>query len=65
MINITGSKISLRIDDLLYSGGLRSYLGNFVGEAIDYISLAHECEETENYQGSVINYSKALQSNSQ
>ena len=52
MITLSAGKALVGIDELLYSGGLRSYLKSLTSsEADEYIRLYHECLEKEDYQG--------------
>ena len=52
MITSAASKALVGIDELLYAGGLRSYLESLTSsESDEYIRLYHECLEKEDYQG--------------
>ncbi|MBD2691011.1 tetratricopeptide repeat protein [Anabaena catenula] len=62
MIKLAASKALVAIDELLYSGGLRSYLESLTSsEADEYMRLGDECLEKEDYQGAFGYYTQVLQ----
>lgn len=63
MIEVINAKASFGINELLYCGGLRSYLESWKFSKPDYISLGKNCYEKGDYQGAIANYDQALQLN--
>ncbi|MEA5549489.1 tetratricopeptide repeat protein [Anabaena cylindrica UHCC 0172] len=62
MITSAASKALVVIDQLLYFGGLRSYLESLTSsEADEYIRLGNECLEKEDYQDAFGYYTQVLQ----
>ncbi|QEI40338.1 Photosystem I assembly protein Ycf3 [Dolichospermum sp. UHCC 0315A] len=62
MIKSVASKALVGIDELLYSGGLRSYLESLTSsEADEYMRLGYECLEKKDYQGAFGYYTQVLQ----
>lgn len=62
MITSNTGKALVGIDELLYSGGLRSYLESLTSsEAEEYMRLGDECIEKGNYQGVIGYYTQLLQ----
>jgi len=62
MITSNTGKALVGIDELLYSGGLRSYLESLISsEADEYMRLGYECLEKEDYQGAFGYYTQVLQ----
>jgi tetratricopeptide (TPR) repeat protein len=62
MITLSAGKALVGIDELLYSGGLRSYLESLTSsEADEYIRLGNECFEKEDYQNAIAYYTQVLQ----
>ncbi|MGM3304654.1 tetratricopeptide repeat protein [Anabaena sp. WFMT] len=62
IIKSTGDKTLVRIDELLYPGGLRGYLESLVSyDADKYISLGDECLEKQDYKSAASHYNQALQ----
>ena len=62
MITSTAGKALVGIDELLYSGGLRSYLESLTSsEADEYMHLGDECLEKEDYQNAFGYYTQVLQ----
>ncbi|MDB9435661.1 tetratricopeptide repeat protein, partial [Dolichospermum lemmermannii CS-548] len=57
MINSNTGKASVGIDELLYAGGLRSYLENLD----EYIRLGKDCLEKKDYESAIGYYNQALQ----
>ena len=64
MIKSICDKTLIGIDELLYPGGLHGYLENLsFYDADKYIRLGDECIDNLDYQGTITNYSQALQIN--
>ena len=62
MITSNTGKALVGIDELLYSGGLRSYLESLTSsEADEYMRLGDECLEKEDCQGAFDYYTQVLQ----
>ncbi|MBD2135375.1 tetratricopeptide repeat protein, partial [Sphaerospermopsis sp. FACHB-1094] len=62
MINSNTGKALVEIDELLYAGGLRSYLESLTSsEADEYMRLGYECLEKEDYQNAFGYYTQVLQ----
>jgi tetratricopeptide (TPR) repeat protein len=62
MITSAAGKALVGIDELLYSGGLRSYLESLTSSKVDeYIRLGDECLKKEDYQGAFDYYTQVLQ----
>ncbi|MBE9232902.1 tetratricopeptide repeat protein [Cuspidothrix issatschenkoi LEGE 03284] len=62
MITSNTGKALVGIDELLYSGGLRSYLESLTSsEADEYMRLGKECYEKEDYQGAIVYYTQVLE----
>ncbi|MBD1214914.1 MAG: tetratricopeptide repeat protein [Dolichospermum circinale Clear-D4] len=62
MITSNTGKALVGIDELLYSGGLRSYLESLTSsEADEYMRLGDECRKKKDYQGAVSYYTQVLQ----
>ena len=62
MITSNTGKALVGIDELLYSGGLRSYLESLISsEADEYMRLGNECIEKEDYQNAFGYYTQVLQ----
>ncbi|QJB45435.1 tetratricopeptide repeat protein [Dolichospermum flos-aquae] len=62
MIKFATSKALVGIDELLYSGGLRSYLESLTSsEADEYMRLGYECLKKEDYQDAFGYYTQVLQ----
>jgi tetratricopeptide (TPR) repeat protein len=62
MITLSAGKALVGIDELLYSGGLRSYLKSLTSSKVDeYMRLGDECIEKEDYQGAITYYTQVLQ----
>ncbi|MGM3307790.1 tetratricopeptide repeat protein [Anabaena sp. WFMT] len=62
MITLSASKALVGIDELLYSGGLRSYLESLTSsESDEYMRLGKECCEKEEYQNAIAYYTQVLQ----
>ena len=62
MITSNTGKALVGIDELLYSGGLRSYLESLTSsEADEYMRLGNECIEKEDYQNAFGYYTQVLQ----
>ncbi len=62
MITSNTGKASVGIDELLYAGGLRSYLESLTSsDADEYMRLGNECIEKGNYQGVIGYYTQLLQ----
>lgn len=62
IIKSSGEKTLVRIDELLYPGGLRGYLESLVSyDADKYISLGNECLDKQDYEGAASHYNQALQ----
>ena len=57
--NLSYGKASVTIDELFYAGGLRSYLESLQSPP-DYISLAKECFEKEDYEGAIVYFNEAI-----
>jgi tetratricopeptide (TPR) repeat protein len=61
MIKTVHGKAFVGIDELLYAGGLRSYLESLTSsEADEYMRLGDECLEKEDYQGAFGYYNGAF-----
>ncbi|TAE59784.1 MAG: tetratricopeptide repeat protein [Nostocales cyanobacterium] len=66
MITSVNGKALVGIDELLYSGGLRSYLEVCkLSQPSYYIGLGNDCFTQKDYTGAIGNYTKALELNSQ
>ncbi|TAF08214.1 MAG: tetratricopeptide repeat protein [Nostocales cyanobacterium] len=66
MITSSAGKALVGIDELLYSGGLRSYLEACKFSQPDYyISLGNDCFTQKDYIGAIGNYTTALELNPQ
>ena len=75
MIKYVANEAIVRIDELLYPGGLRGYLESFIfPEPNDYINYGYNlalvynqkamaCRESKDYLGALSNYNKAILSN--
>ena len=64
MIKSAAGKALVGIDELLYSGGLRSYLKSLTSsEADEYMRLGDECREKKDYQSAVGYYTQAIKIN--
>jgi tetratricopeptide (TPR) repeat protein len=62
MIKLAASKALVGIDELLYSGGLRSYLESLTSSEVDeYIRLGDECFQKKNYQNAIAYYTQVFQ----
>ena len=62
MITSNTGKALVGINELLYSGGLRSYLESLTSsEADEYMRLGNECYDKEDYQGAIAYYTQVLQ----
>ncbi|MDD1413282.1 tetratricopeptide repeat protein [Dolichospermum sp. ST_con] len=62
MITSTVANPSVRINELLYSGGLRSYLDNLISDKIhEYMRLGNECLEKKDYEDAIDYYTQVLQ----
>ncbi|WP_157750080.1 tetratricopeptide repeat protein, partial [Dolichospermum compactum] len=62
MIKSNTGKVLVGIDELLYSGGLRSYLESLTSsEADEYMRLGKECYEKKDYQGAIAYYTQVLE----
>lgn len=62
MITSNTGKALVGIDELLYSGGLRSYLESLTSSEVDeYIRLGDECRKKKDYQAAVSYYNQVLQ----
>ncbi|WP_165790172.1 tetratricopeptide repeat protein [Cuspidothrix issatschenkoi] len=62
MIKSNTGKALVGIDELLYSGGLRSYLESLTSsEAEEYMRLGDECRKKKDYQGASDYYTQVLQ----
>lgn len=62
MIICTAGKASVGIDELLYGGGLRSYLESLTSsEADEYMRLGNECIKKEEYQNAIGYYNQVLE----
>lgn len=64
MIKSAVTEAIVRIDELLYPGGLRGYLDNFKSSKSSnynkYIILGDECIDNQDYQGAIFDYFHAL-----
>ncbi|WP_254449381.1 tetratricopeptide repeat protein [Anabaena sp. UHCC 0253] len=64
IIKSSGDKTLVRIDELLYPGGLRGYLESLVSyDADKYISLGDECFNKNDYERAIDNYTQAIKVN--
>ncbi|MEA5583202.1 tetratricopeptide repeat protein [Nodularia harveyana UHCC-0300] len=62
MIPVTGDKASVRIDELLYAGGLHGYLDDLISSKVDkYIDLAKECCNKKDYESAIAYCNQALE----
>ncbi|WP_414549605.1 tetratricopeptide repeat protein [Anabaena sp. CCY 0017] len=62
MITVTGDKPSVRINELLYAGGLHGYLDSLTAsEADQYIKLAEECFNKGDYESAIAYCNQALE----
>ncbi|MBD2294419.1 tetratricopeptide repeat protein [Anabaena sphaerica FACHB-251] len=62
MITLSAGKALVGIDELPYSGGLRSYLESLTSsEADEYMRLGNECLEKEDYHNAITYYTQVLQ----
>ncbi|WP_414527601.1 tetratricopeptide repeat protein [Nodularia chucula] len=56
------AKVPIRIDELLYAGGLHGYLDDLISSKFDeYIKLAEECFNKGDYQSAIAYCNQALQ----
>ncbi len=63
IMNTTHRKESYSASELLYGGGLRSYLENISTKLPDYVSIGQKCFGLGDYQTALDNYNEALQIN--
>jgi len=64
MIKINNNKTSVKIDELLYAGGLGSYLSNWQYSQNNYLKVDNSSDEKEDEQRRNYHYNQAWQLNS-